>query len=133
MTVPVRDTAVRGASQVGLGKDTKATFTLGFTKSNELFVGRLASAQFLPKATRLSDNPLEKCPRQCADLAFAPAFGTCTLPHAGLEPDLVLACPVAICLCRSWPSLVFALRGCTHEGFQRSLILTEHICTLMQC
>jgi photosystem II protein len=27
---------------VGLGKDTKATFTLGFTKSNELFVGRLA-------------------------------------------------------------------------------------------
>ena len=33
-----------GLFQVGLGKDTKATFTLGFTKSNELFVGRLASA-----------------------------------------------------------------------------------------
>ena len=32
------------STQVGLGKDTKATFTLGFTKSNELFVGRLASA-----------------------------------------------------------------------------------------
>ena len=30
--------------QVGLGKETKATITLGFTKSNELFVGRLASA-----------------------------------------------------------------------------------------
>jgi len=28
--------------QVGLGKETKATITLGFTKSNELFVGRLA-------------------------------------------------------------------------------------------
>jgi len=28
--------------QVGLGKETKATVTLGFTKSNELFVGRLA-------------------------------------------------------------------------------------------
>ena len=35
---------VRFTPQVGLGKDTKATFTLGFTKSNELFVGRLASA-----------------------------------------------------------------------------------------
>lgn len=28
--------------QVGLGKETKTTITLGFTKSNELFVGRLA-------------------------------------------------------------------------------------------
>ena len=31
-------------SQVGLGKETKTTVTLGFTKSNELFVGRIASA-----------------------------------------------------------------------------------------
>ena len=30
--------------QVGLGKETKTTITLGFTKANELFVGRLASA-----------------------------------------------------------------------------------------
>ena len=35
-------------AQVGLGKDTKATFTLGFTKSNELFVGRLASERLPP-------------------------------------------------------------------------------------
>ena len=46
------------ALQVGLGKDTKATFTLGFTKSNELFVGRLASALALLLAQIPAFTPL---------------------------------------------------------------------------
>lgn len=42
-------------AQVGLGKETKATVTLGFTKSNELFVGRLASAA-RPRPGRASSD-----------------------------------------------------------------------------
>lgn len=51
-------------TQVGLGKETKTTITLGFTKSNELFVGRLASAPPLPSP---SSRPLEYSSRSSLD------------------------------------------------------------------